>query len=98
MALVAARALCIESLSVRCLDSVDQAGSAAIEADENLIRTAQQDWRKPAPMAADHAELVQRLGDSAMVRIVGASGAPPASLLLLVRGGAGWRIRDIAPG
>ncbi|WP_394768151.1 hypothetical protein [Lacisediminihabitans sp.] len=82
---------------MRCLDSVDQAGSAAIEADENLIRTAQQDRRKPVPLAADHAELVQRLGDSAMVRIVGADGAPPASLLL-VRGSAGWRIRDIAPG
>ncbi|TXN32159.1 protein kinase domain-containing protein [Lacisediminihabitans profunda] len=97
MALLAARAACIEGLSVQCLDSVDQAGSAAIEADENLIRTAQQDRRTPAPMAADHAELVQRLGDSAMVRIVGSSGSPPASLLL-VRGSAGWRIRDIAPG
>jgi hypothetical protein len=97
MALVAARASCIEDLSVPCLDSVDQAGSAALEADDNLIRTAQQDRRKPTPISADHAELVQRLGDSAMVRIVGASGAPPTSLLL-VRGAAGWRIRDIAPG
>lgn len=97
MALVAARAVCIASLSVRCLDSVDQAGSAAIEADENLIRTAQQDRRTPAQTEADHAELVQRLGDSAMVRIVRASDAPPLSLLL-VRGAAGWRIRDIAPG
>jgi hypothetical protein len=97
LALVAARAECIERLSVVCLDGVDQAGSAAIEADENLIRTLQQGDRPPAALRADRAELVQRLGDSAMVRLVASGTSGPASLLL-VRGGAGWRIRDIAPG
>jgi hypothetical protein len=97
VALVAARTACIEALSVLCLDGVDQAGSAAIEADENLIRTVQQGGQKPAAIIADHAELVQRLGDSAMIRIIATPPNAPMSLLV-VRGDAGWRIRDIAPG
>ncbi|HEY4224682.1 MAG TPA: hypothetical protein VGM70_02610 [Pseudolysinimonas sp.] len=94
-ALLAARDRCLASLSVLCLDGVDEAGSGALADDQAAIRAAQQGAELPDPTAGGRstgaAVLVERLGDSALVRL-GEDG--PASLLL-VKGEAGWRIRDV---
>ena len=104
-ALLRARERCLSSLSVLCLDGVDEVGSGALEDDRAAIRTAQQGGELPDPLegapGGSAPELVERLGDSALVRLgppaSGVEGAPqrgPASLLL-VKGEAGWRIRDV---
>ena len=97
-ALVTARDRCLSSLSVICLDRVDEAGSSALDGDRAAIRAAQQGGELPDPLeragtGAGRAApvLIERLGDSALVRLGDAASAS----LLLVKGEAGWRIRDV---
>jgi hypothetical protein len=112
--LVSARDSCLRSLSVRCLDEVDQADAGAIRDDREAIRLTQQGGGLPVPLVPEglelSPELVERLGDSALVRLafaepVGTATVPsapsaqhrePASVLL-VKGEAGWRLRDVIP-
>lgn len=94
-ALVAARDRCLGSLSLRCLERVDEAGSGAFGDDQAAIRAAQQGGELPDPLegAADGAPvLIERLGDSALVRLGQASSA---ASILLVKAEDGWRIRDL---
>ncbi|MEP6842460.1 MAG: protein kinase [Pseudolysinimonas sp.] len=114
-ALLQARERCLSSLSVLCLDHVDEAGSGALDDDQKSIHSAQQGGELPDPLASSTGGgapvLVERLGDSALVRLgelhSGTESDPtpsptsstripsrPASLLL-VKGEAGWRIRDL---
>ncbi len=94
-ALVTARERCLSSLSVICLDRVDEVGSAALEDDRATIRAAQQGGELPDPLegaVGGAPVLIERLGDSALVRL----GDDPASAsLLLVKGEGRWRIRDV---
>lgn len=115
--LLRTRDRCLSSLSVLCLDRVDEAGSGALEDDRAAIRAAQQGAELPDQLAHSANQgapvLVERLGDSALVRVAeetsaidddpsadhsstGSAGLQrgPASLLL-VKGEAGWRIRDV---
>ena len=95
-ALVTARDRCLTSVSARCLNGVDEPGSSALDADQAAMRMALRGGELPDPLqgatAAGSAELIERLGDSALVRL---GGAPSATSLLLVKGDAGWRIRDV---
>jgi hypothetical protein len=93
--LLEARDRCIRELSILCLDSVDQPGSAALEADQRLIREVQGGAEIVEPLRVDVAAvtLVERLGDSALLAIDGVADSEPASVLLM-KGEAGWRIRD----
>ena len=108
-ALARARDRCLLSMSLLCLEQVDQADSGSLRDDRAAIHQAQQSGEPPRRLldAEDllGPELVERLGDSAIVRLttrstVDASGASspapsePASLLV-VRSEAGWRIRDV---
>lgn len=111
-ALVAARDRCLRSLSQLCLEGVDQPDSGALRDDRETIRVAQQGGELPRPLVNAEArlapELVERLGDSALVRLAEAASATPTiatsatpgphtepASLLLVKGEAGWRIRDV---
>ncbi len=100
-ALLAARESCLSQRSVICLDRVDQSGSAAMDADLALIRRLHDGEDPPGAMVPGPAELrlVQQLGASAIIALAvpGTDNAPPASLLL-VRGEAGWLIRDLILG
>jgi hypothetical protein len=93
--LLAARERCIREVSVLCLDAVDQAGSAALADDQALIRSLQDGAELPTGPDAGSLTLVERLGDSAIVALGGDS--EPASVLLM-KGEAGWRIRQYLPG
>lgn len=94
--LVSARNSCLSSLSLRCLELVDAPGSSALDADQAAVRVGQRGGELPDPLtgSTDQAAvvLVERLGDSALVRL-----GPEASdsSLLLVKGDHGWRIRDV---
>ena len=89
--LLAAREECIRALSTECLDAVDQPGSSAHAADLEVVKLVLDGTEIPGAIIAGAVQLTQRLGDSALVSL--GPDAEPASLLL-VKGEAGWRIRD----
>lgn len=92
VALLERRDACIAELSLLCLEEADQQGSAALADDRAGLEVlrAGEEAELPAVAPVD-AALVERLGDSALVRL-GPQTAPAS--LLLVRSEAGWRIRD----
>jgi hypothetical protein len=87
------RADCFRELSVLCLDGVDGADSSAAVADAAEILAAQERGGVPAEgvVLDGPVETVERLGDTALVRVI-LPDAEPASVLVL-RTEAGWRIR-----
>jgi eukaryotic-like serine/threonine-protein kinase len=93
--LLALRERCIRDLSVLCLDDVDQQGSAALAEDQLLVRSLQQGAEQADTLRVTASDLTleERLGDSALVSLGDVSDSEPASLLMM-RGEAGWRIRD----
>ena len=103
-ALLTARTKCFIAQSLACFTTVDQAGSAVIEADRELVRRLKEGLPLPAEATLDGftPRLIQQLGDSAIIQLVAADGSAvtkknPAPLLL-VRNETGWRIRDLALG
>ena len=103
-ALLAARAQCFIAQSLTCFTTVDQAGSAVIEADRDLVRRLKKGLPLPAEATLDGftPRLIQQLGDSAIIQMVAADGSAMAEKnpapLLLMRSETGWRIRDLALG
>ena len=102
--LLATRTRCFTTHSMSCLDTVDQAGSAVIESDRDLLRGLKKGVPLPAEATLEGfmPRLIQQLGDSAIIQLVAADGGVvtdknPAPLLL-VRNEAGWRIRDLSLG
>ena len=98
-ALLKLRHSCYRQLSVLCLDSVNQANSAAMDADSHAIRLAQQGAvsQDSIDFESTTVHLVELLGDTALLSLDPATTLPgtPAASLLLVKGEAGWRIRDL---
>jgi len=94
--LVKGRDRCLNSLSLRCLHRVDEAGSSALNDDQAAIRVAQRGGELPDPLPGETSDgsavLIERLGDSALVRL---GQAASSVSLLLVKGDEGWRIRDV---
>ncbi|KGJ72130.1 hypothetical protein GY21_17380 [Cryobacterium roopkundense] len=97
--LLTQRSACLEAASVVCLDTVDQSGSAAMTADSYDARQAQQGAAVgPIPSYESWvATLVERTGNMALVSLT-----PPESMdqhkpasVLVVKGEAGWRVREI---
>jgi hypothetical protein len=102
-ALLRLRAACFQQADATCLESVDQRGSAAEDADRARIESRDAAHAGGAGLhQADHLDPAQRLGDTALIALhpTGDGDAPttpgrrPASLLV-IRGEAGWRIRDL---
>lgn len=93
LVLLDARDLCIRELSIECLDEVGQRDSSALDSDRSLLRSVIEGESAAAVIDVNPAVVVltQRLGDSALVSL--GPDSEPASLLL-VKGEAGWRIRD----
>jgi hypothetical protein len=97
-----ARERCIRELSVLCLDDVDQQDSSALRADAELIRRIQAGEvlssaipsPNPSEAGGSQAILVERLGDSALVRL---GGPTSTASVLMIRTEAGWRIRGYLP-
>lgn len=82
---------CFRDLSVLCLDGVDESGSSAWDSDRSAIEGILDGGGYPPRLNLEAATLVERLGDSALVDL--GPDSDPASVLLL-KGEAGWRIRD----
>ena len=95
IALLDARERCIRDLSVLCLDDVGQIASAALAADQDLVRRLQSGEESSLPWVVSRAQLSisERLGDSVLLTVDDAEDSEPASILMM-RSEAGWRIRD----
>ncbi|TFC12271.1 hypothetical protein E3O19_13670 [Cryobacterium algoritolerans] len=95
------RAGCLTAVSVACLDGTDQPGSAALASDGQAIKETHQGAQAaPAREAARSApSLVERRGDVALVAVVltdaSTNGDSKPASILVVKGEAGWRIRQI---
>ncbi|GAB3617073.1 hypothetical protein GCM10027416_16300 [Okibacterium endophyticum] len=97
--LLAARDDCLVAADRACLDDVDEESSAIHVADAHSIAV------RAAPVEAASGaeitlELVQRLGDTAIVRTTetraeGETAERQPAIVLLVRTTAGWRLRDL---
>ena len=89
------RAECFETLDLACLESVAQPGSA-IEASDRLALSAAREGAETAATRFDPAtvEVTAEMGAAVLVRAATAPGREPASLLM-VRGEAGWRLREV---
>jgi hypothetical protein len=89
------RAGCFEALDLDCIGTVVQPGSAIEAADLNAIATAR-DGAEPPSTRFDPAtiELAAEMGAAVLVRAETTPGREPASLLM-VRGEAGWRLREL---
>jgi len=101
VALLAAREQCILDLSILCLDGVAQQSSAALASDSALVRGIRSGGAElPTLLSPGAPTLVERLGDSAIVRLDPDDGAGinTTTSLLLMKGEAGWRIRDYLTG
>lgn len=91
--LLTARERCLHDLSVLCLDSIGQPGSSALSNDQQRIRELQSGGETAESWHIAAVTLEERLGDSALVTVDDPADSEPASFLL-VKGEAGWRIRD----
>ena len=91
------RTACIRDRSVTCLSNVDEASSSALAADSTLVGSIEAGGQvtASATLTANQPRLVEVLGDSALVAL-GANSNPASALM--IKGGAGWRIRDFLSG
>ncbi len=89
------RAECFETLDLGCLEAVAQPGSP-IEASDRLALSTARDGAEVPVTRFDPAtiEVVAEMGAAVLVRAAAAPGREPASLLM-VRGEAGWRLREV---
>jgi hypothetical protein len=89
------RAECFETLDLGCLESVVQPGST-IEASDRLALSAAREGAGTAVTRFDPTtvEVTAEMGAAVLVRAATAPGREPASLLM-VRGEAGWRLREV---
>ncbi|MWB97090.1 hypothetical protein [Agromyces seonyuensis] len=96
--LVAELSRCRDELSLSCLEGVAQAGSPLAAAESAAITTARDGGEMIAGIDADVAGIerigeLDGLGDAVLVRVPGRTETEPASLLMM-RGEAGWRLRE----
>jgi len=101
VALLELRERCLAAASVLCLDGVDQPGSVAMTADVDGVRrdsSGSGDYRTGSDPSAFEltASVQERSGDAAMVVLteVGAGTTQPAAALM-IKGEAGWRLREL---
>lgn len=95
-ALLERRAACFAALDLACLDAVLQPGSP-IEATDRALMLAVRDGAstQPEQLDATGASVTAEMGDAVLIGVPSMQpGREPASLLM-VRGEAGWRLREI---
>lgn len=92
--LLVTRERCYLDQSILCLDAVAQPGSSALDIDRQGIRSLSEGNIVVAePIGTDRLVVIERLGATALVAVESPHDGEPASFLLM-KGEAGWRIRD----
>ena len=86
--------MCFETLDLGCLDAVAQPGSPIESADRLALSEAREGAAAPVTRFDPATiEVTAEMGAAVLVRAA-APGREPASLLM-VRGEAGWRLREV---
>lgn len=95
--LLSLREGCFRESSLLCLDGVDDLGSPIADADAAGIRRAQQSGTAELPAAYDPASitLVEQNGGAAILSAASQGEDTKPASLLMIRGEAGWRLREI---
>ena len=90
------RSECFAALDLACLDEVLQRGSA-IETEDRAALLAARDGAPAPAVAFDASEAVVtvEMGDAVLIAISRAGPEREPASLLVVRGEAGWRLREI---
>jgi len=96
-ALLRIRSGCLGEVSVICLDGVHQRQSAALAGDSYTLRMIQQGGGAPQQedLSSWKAVLEERTGDVALVTLQAPDEERQPASVLMVKGEAGWRIREI---
>ena len=92
------RAGCFDTLDLDCLDTVAQPGSAIESADRAAIIAARDGNGDAVPDIRYDLSTVQvtaEMGDAVLVEVTPAVADREPASLLVVRGEAGWRLREI---
>jgi hypothetical protein len=87
---------CFATLDLECLDAVVQPGSA-IESTDRARLLAARDGAAPPDDAFDLAtvQVTAEMGDAVLIGVTRATPKREPASLLVVRGEAGWRLREI---
>jgi hypothetical protein len=90
------RASCFAALDLACLDQVVQAGSA-IEAEDRAALIAARDGAEHPAMGydLDHLAVSAEMGSAVLVTVPFTDVEREPASLLLMRGEAGWRLREL---
>ena len=90
------RAACFATLDLECLDTVVQPGSA-IESADRAKMLAARDGDAPPDDGFDLAtvQVTAEMGDAVLIGVTRATPEREPASLLVVRGEAGWRLREI---
>lgn len=90
------RAACFATLDLECLDTVVQPGSA-IESTDRAKMLAARDGDAPLDDGFDLAtvRVTAEMGDAVLIGVMRATPEREPASLLVVRGEAGWRLREI---
>ncbi|HEY9366392.1 MAG TPA: hypothetical protein VIP55_07150 [Agromyces sp.] len=93
-ALLARRDECFDQLDLACIESTVQPGSAA-EADEvAAMGVARDGGDVPPALDASGAAVAAEMGSAVLVTVPYATGEREPASLLVMRGEAGWRLRE----
>jgi hypothetical protein len=90
------RAACFATLDLECLETVVQPGSA-IESADRAKMLAARDGDAPPDDGFDLAtvQVTAEMGDAVLIGVTRATPEREPASLLVVRGEAGWRLREI---
>ncbi|MET1016567.1 MAG: hypothetical protein ABWX76_07095 [Leifsonia flava] len=94
-ALLSARQTCLKLGESSCLAAVDQASSPLDEADRHALSSG---GDPQSLLPSDAITLIGRTGDAAIVALPAPTAETPAASLLLMKGEAGWRLREVFEG
>jgi hypothetical protein len=91
------RAECRSELSVSCLETIEQPGSAILDADRRAIVAAQNGEEIDELPRTWEAEIrvTGTMGEAVLLTIDASAGNSEPASALIVRGEAGWRLREI---
>jgi len=94
--LMSVRTECLAKLDAGCLDGVDQPGSAIERADRAMLAAAREG---DDPVVADHAldamSVSAEMGEAVLLRLPYLDPQREPASLLVMRGEAGWRLREL---
>lgn len=92
--LLVRRAACFDELDLSCLATVVQPGSAAESDDVSAMAVARDGGDGPPVLEPAGVQVAAEMGSAVLVTVPYATGEREPASLLVMRGEAGWRLRE----